>query len=897
MSDLRYALRWLVKHPGFSIIVILTLALGIGANTAVFSITDALFLRPLPVRHADRLVLVEAIGSEGRTSFSARDLEGMQADARGFERLAGHGRGGTIFRDGIGLAEGAGAAGAAGGGGGGGLAATADRWIITDFVAGPYFETLGVSAARGRLLTTADAHVEPAPIVLSDTFWRQQFNRDERVIGRLVSINGAACQIVGIGPQEFFGLMVGTSPEVWAPVMLSARTYGGGGSGTAADALKRALDTRWLHVFGTLASNASAPGAGAPATSITSSARSASAPEPSVSAPARSLSASERSASLEAARLSLQQIWQLGDAELSARKPLLGSTAWTGWFAQRYRTSLQILFGLVAIILLVACVNVISLVMTRAAARQKEIAIRVALGVGRARLMRQLLMEYLLLAIAAMIVALPLGSWLATWLVSLGSQPYLPLILHVDPDYRVMLFASAITLGVGLAVGLWPAVRAARTDPNLALRATAATVGSARWRRLSGAWALLPVQIALGVVLLVAASLFVRTLVNLRGGMADIDPHHLIFASISMDAAGYDAARQHHIADQVPQCLAMLPGIQHAALTWLRPLVDSAPGPVTVDGGASANTPPASAGAPAPATATAAPAPMQAQAQAQANFAYVSPRYFDTIGMTLRSGRDFSTADRADTPLVAIVNERLAQQLFGRANADILGRTITVGSQPRRATIIGIVSNSRVEELREADAKPTVFLPLASRRAPGGFELAVRTNQPTGAALDQIRRELRAIDPRLPMVRAWTFDQEISNALSKERMIAAVATLFGAIALLLVAVGVFGALSYAVARRSRELGIRVALGATPRSLRRMVLSESLTVAAIGLTAGLPLAWTAARALQALLHGVKPFDPLTMIAAALVIVAATTLAAYLPARRAARVDPLAALRAE
>jgi putative ABC transport system permease protein len=855
MSDLRYALRWLVTHPDFSTIVILTLALGIGANTAVFSITDALFLRPLPVRHADRLVLIEAIGSEGRTSFSAIDLEAMQRDVRAIDRLAAHGRGGTIFRDGS-----AGGVGSAGGGG-------ADRWIITDFVAGPYFETLGVSAARGRLLTAADARVEPSPIVLSDTFWRQQFQRDEGVIGRIVTINGAACQIVGIAPPEFFGLMVGTSPEVWAPVMLSARTYGGG-SNTAADAMKRALETRWLHVFGTLATNTSGTAGAADA---------ARAPQ----------AFAEARAALEAARLSLRQIWQQGDKELAARQPLLGSTAWTGVFAQRYRTSLQILFGLVAVILLVACVNVVSLVMTRAAGRQKEVAIRVALGIGRARLMRQLLMEYLLLAIASMIVALPLGSWLATWLVSLGSQPYLPLILHVDPDRRVMLFASAVTLGVGVAVGLWPALRAARTDPILALRATAATVGSARLRRLSGAWALLPVQIALGVVLLVAASLFVRTLVNLRGGMSEIDPHHLIFASISMDAAGYDAARQHQIAEQIPQRLAELPGIQHAALTWLRPLVDAAPGPVAIDG-ASANVPPASASTPMPAQTLA--------QQPQANFAYVSPRYFETIGMTLRHGRDFAIADRADTPLVAIVNERLAQQLFGRADADILGRAIRVGDESRRATIVGIVTNSRVEVLRE-ETKPTVFLPLADRRSLGGFELAVRTNLPTGPALDQIRRALHTIDPRLPMVRAWTFDQEISNALSKERMIASVATVFGAVALLLVAIGVFGALSYAVARRSRELGIRIALGAAPRSLRRMVLLESLTVAAIGLAAGLPLAWLTARALRALLHGVTPFDPLTMVSAVIVVVSATSLAAYLPARRAARVDPIAALRAE
>jgi putative ABC transport system permease protein len=840
MTDLRYAVRWLFKHPGFSAIVVMTLALGIGANTAVFSITDALFLRPLPVRHADRLVLIDAVGAEGRTTFSANDLLAMQRDARGFESLAAHGRGGTIFRDSVDKGG-------------------ADQWIVTDFVAGPYFETLGVSPARGRLLVPADDRAgDPVPIVLSDTFWRQHFHRDESVIGRVASINGAACMIVGIAPPEFFGVMVGTSPEVWAPHSLVARTY----RTAEADRLKRANESRWMHAFGALAPDASgAPGApGAPGASGTASASGAAG------------ASGGLSASREAARLSLRQIWQQGDTELAARTPLVGSLdAWQNFFAERYRASLQILFGLVSVILLVACVNVVSLVMTRAAGRQKEVAIRVALGIGRARLVRQLLTEYLLLAAAAMIVALPIGAWLAGWLVSLGSQPYLPLIVNVDPNRRVLLFAALVTLAVGTAVGIWPALRAARLDPNAALHATAATAGSARLRRLSGAWALLPVQIALGVVLLVAASLLVRSLAHLRGGLDEIDPQHLIFASISTEAAGYDAARDRQFAEQLPQRLAELPGIDHAALTSERPLVDSSSGPIAVDGGSA-----------------------PARTDQKAFFDYVSPHYFDTLGVALLRGRDFTHADRQDAPLVAIVNERLTQQLFG--GSDALGRTIRVGAPARPAQIVGIVRDNHLDDLRKS-VQPTVFLPLASRRAFGGFEVAVRTRLPAGVAIEQMRQALRTMDPRLPLVRGWTFEQEISNALSKERMIAFVASGFGALALLLVAIGVFGALSYAVARRSRELGVRVALGASPSRLRGMVVRESLAVAGLGLAAGLPLAWITARTLQSSLHGVQPLDPLTMTGVALVVLGSTSLAAWLPARRAARVDPITALRAE
>lgn len=851
MTDLRYALRWLLKHPGFSAIVVMTLALGIAANTAVFAITDALFLRPLPVRHAGRLALVDAVDAMGGgATFSANDLAAMQREARGFESLAGHTRGGSIFRDS--RASGSGASSSSSGTGAGGGVDGAERWIIADYVAGPYFETLGVSPARGRLLSAADDRLaEPAPIVLSDTFWRQHFGRDEAVLGRLVSINGAACVIVGVAPPEFFGLMAGTSPEVWAPHSLVARAYGRINS----EGQKRASESRSLHVFGTLVPDA----------------------------------AGSLAASREAARISLQRIWQQGDKELAARKPIVGPlTAWQTWFAERYRMSLRILIGLVAVILLVACVNVVSLVMTRAAGRQKEIAIRVALGVGRARLMRQMLAEYLLLAGAALLIALPLGGWIAAWLVSLGSQPYLPLILRVDPDPRLLLFATLMTLGVGLAVGIWPALRAMRIDPNAALHATAATAGSARLRRLSGAWALLPVQIALGVVLLVAASLFVQTLAHLRSGVEAVDPRHLIFASVSMEAAGDDTAREHRIVEQVPDRLAALPGIDHAALAWLRPLVDSMSGSIRVDSTSAAQS---------------------ARTDLKATFDYVSPHYFDTIGMPLRRGRDFTSADgqpsatrgttsvanAAVAPLVVIVNERLVEQAFGRRDADPLGRTMRVGRQARLAQIVGVVSDSHLDDLRQP-VQPTVYLPIAGRTL-GGFELAVRTSLPPGIAIAQIRQALHDIDPDLPLVRAWTFEQEISNALSKERMIAAVASSFGALALLLVAIGIFGALSYAVARRSRELAIRVALGASPRTLRRMVLRESLTIAGAGLTTGLPLAWLTARTLESLLHGVRPLDPITLIPVVIAVIAVTTLAAYLPAHRAARTDPIAALRAE
>jgi hypothetical protein len=283
----------------------------------------------------------------------------------------------------------------------------------------------------------------------------------------------------------------------------------------------------------------------------------------------------------------------------------------------------------------------------------------------------------------------------------------------------------------------------------------------------------------------------------------------------------------------------------------------------------------------------------------RAIFDFVSPHYFDTLGATMRQGRDFTDADnRADSDAV-IVNERLVEQLFGRLDAatlaDALGRTIRYGRQSRRAQIIGIVSDTHLDDIREP-ARAVMYLPIGSRAA-GGFELMVRTQQPAGLAIEQLRRALHDIDPQLPLVRAWTFEQEMANALSKEQMIASVATTFGTLALALVAIGVFGALSYAVARRSRELAIRVALGATPTTLRSLVLRESLTVAILGLGAGLPMAWLTARTLASLLHGVHPLDPATLTTVAILMVSVTTLAAYLPARRAARTDPIAALRAE
>lgn len=834
VSDIRGAARFCWRSPLLSATVVLTLALGIGVNTAVFSVLNASYFKTLPMAHPDRLVSIDA---KDRGSFSYPEYQNLR-DLPGLAALVAGGRTTTIL-------------------GSPRASARPMERVVIEMVSANYFDAISVSGAvRGRLFSERDGAADAPPVVvISDAGWRHRFAADPAVIGKPVRLHRGLFTVVGVAPAGFSGLQIGHSPDFWVPLTQAL----------SIDGNVQMLGDRafWLGLAGVL----------------------------------------ERPDTLPAVRDALDSRWRAeGRDDASEVRSIPRGHQ---WHAPAPESRLQLIALFTVLILAIACLNVSTLFSATVHERQKELAIRASLGAGRPRLLRQLLTEHILLAVAGGVIGGFLGSSLAHALAPAMASEFTPGDLDVTADLNVVLFTFAVSIVAAVSVGVLPAFRWSQVNPMSTLLNSAAVTG----RRFgSGAlWFLIPWQVALGTVLVGSAGLLMKTVQQLKLGIQATAPERVWFADVQSDSAGQSMVAIDDFQTRLRRHLAAVPGVEAVGLGTGRPLVSIRRGPLRVEGMSTVpDSKPMPWGPPPP------PPPRGAVARPVRLWLvspnYVSPGYFAALALPIRRGRDFTGADGAQASRVAIVNETLAQRAFGASNP--IGRRVAFSpTGPFDIEVVGVVRDLRYEHLREA-APDGIFFPLAqipnneaeSKKATGGDEpldltAIVRMREGQRMTREQLLQQTRQFDPDLFVDRVQTFDEEANGALSEERVLAALGSLLGIAALALIVVGLYGTMTAAVIRSRRELGIRLALGARPRSLRTMVVTRCVTVAVAGLVVGLPLAYAATKAFAHMLYGVGPLDPVVSIVTVLVVLATAVAAGSVPAWRASRVDPVIALRAE
>ncbi len=818
IADLRYTLRTLRKSPGFTAAALLCLALGIGANTAVFSLLDAALLRVLPVGEPQRLALIECANEDGQSidAFSYPQYVYLHEHARAM---------GVMAYDNISLNLSAGA-----------IADAPSGELVSD----NYFQLLGVQPALGRLLAPGDENVA----VISHRFWISRFGGDPETVGRTANLNGVAFTIVGVTPARFFGAEVGSAPDVFIPLAMYDRLQSG------APRLPMA-NNFWLNLMGRLRPGVTPRQAAAEAELLYHQ------------------SASERTRGLPAGHPLVEYFRRMHVSLAPGGKGVGGIRA-------EFGKPLTVLMAVVALVLLIACANLAGLLLTRSTARRREIAVRLALGASRGRLVRQLLTEGMALALAGGALGLLVASWSATALVKFLDRT----TLDVTLDLRVLGFAFGASVITGLLFGAAPAMQAARQSVAAPLKGEPAA--GARGRGFELRNLLVSGQVALSLTLMIGAGLFISTLANLKSIDPGFRADRVLLVSFDPGLSRYTDRRARDFYAGLMERVAALPGVETVSMADQPLLAGAMYEGVMVEGAAMENTGGKTAGV-----------------TSVAAIKTVTPRFFETMGIRLRLGRDFSPQDLPGAPKVAIVNERFARQFFGGRNP--IGKRIGVGGKTAELEVAGVIGDTKYRSLRGAPPA-TVYLPFDQvdpKGQPGSMartlHIRASANQENLAAL--IEQQARALDRNLPVSRVTTFARIIDAQLVRERLIATLSGFFGALAMLLACVGLYGVMAYNVQRRTCEIGIRMALGATGSAVTRMVMRHSLAMVLAGVAAGLPMALWLSKLVKSLLFGVEPGDAATLAAAALLLVAVAALAAYLPARRAARIDPTVALRYE
>ena len=806
--DVRYAVRVLCRNPLFTTVAVLTLALGIGANTAIFSVADAVLLRTLPVSDAHELVVLRQRGPSGNnispfTSGAAADL------GEGNDALSGL----AAFRPSLNTHAGVNGA---------------TELALTQAVSGNYHAVLGITAVVGRTLSDQDR--EPVA-VLSHRYWQRRFAGDPNVVGRALELQGRSFTIVGVTPREFFGTQPGRYVDVTTPL--------------AAQTTTMPPEARWLYLVGRLA-----PGV-----------------------------------SREQAHAALRLRWaRLMAAEPPARRAVTleldPGAQGLNELRRQFSLPLRILMAAVGVVLLVACANLAGLMIVRSSARQQEIAIRLSIGAAPGRIVRQFMTESALLAAAGGVAGVAVAHWLADLLLALMSRGRGPIAIDVAPNARTLAFAAAATAVTAVLFGLPPALGASRTSLQTRLKLSeAANPGTGnRWAR-----ALVAAQVALLVLLLASAGLFTRTLQKLRSVDAGFREDQVLIVRVSTGPA-YPDARKRLLYEELLARFAALPGVQSVSMS-----MDSPGGELSMGAGMAVPGRPAD-GDDAP----------------QVFHNFVGPRFFETMGIPVLAGRDFDLVDDERAASHVVIDAGVARRYFG--DGDPIGRQILIGNPacrrcppPALVTIVGVVKNVRYSSLR-ADAPLMIYRPY--RQEPGApvDTFLIRSSSDDAEALTPLlRAELRAAAPALPPPSVVSLADTVAAVLVEERMLAALSSAIGALAAMLAAIGIYGIVAATVRRRQREIGIRMALGAPPRQVARMVVNEALAIVVAGLAIGVSAAIATALAARAVLAGVlfelSPTDPLTLSSSAAAILLIAALAAYVPARRAARIDPVTVVKGE
>ena len=838
LQDARYGLRQLRRTPAVTLAILASLVIGIGANTAIFSIVDAALLKALPVGDPQSLRVIQWTTSQGWPEALAQGHSGTtDGDPRG--RMRGSSFGPRLYRT---LAREQTAVAALIGFNDGDRAAVAVEGRVAEparlqYVSENFFEGLGVKLLLGRGFDARDDQVGQEPVViLGHRFWQRYFGGRADVVGQPLRVNNVAARIAGIAPAGFYGVQVGWWTDVYAPlaarVTLNVRIR--------ERELRGEDDSQWwVRLMARLKPGVEAAAAGEQLTGLY-----------------------QRLVAPEGAGIDRAHIPTLViDNGRRGFDAIGGDTARALW----------VLLLLVGLVLLIVCANVANLLLSRAVARQRESAVRLALGAARLRLLRQQLVESLVLAAIGGAAGLGLG-----YLLAVSSHSVFQAVSSIGDfdlaiDGRVLGYTAGIAVLTALLFGLAPALRAARADWNDALKSQSRSVVAGRLRlpRL-----LVVFQLALCVTVLVAAGLLARSLVNLKSVDIGFDRGNIVYASVNPWGAGYTAEQVGPYVDRLRQELGAQPGVLSVATIATRFL----------QGGFSS---------------TAANIPGRPYREDGSDVLRMnggSDGLFETLGIPLLAGRTFEPRDVRPNSDAVVVDELFVQRFFPNQNP--LGRRFGTGRDDNNSReIIGVVKSSRYDSLRQ-EIRPTMYRPALAGGGPGSpVHFVIRAAIDSGQLAQAVRRAAAAVDPNVPVEEFRTQTALIDNLLRTERLLSVLSSAFGAVALTLAAVGLAGLLAYTVARRRNEIGIRMALGAAPGDVVRMVLSDSLWLVAIGVLAGLPGAYAIGRALESTLFGLEPADPLTAAAALAVLAMVAALAAWLPARRAARVDPMAALRDE
>jgi predicted permease len=815
-QDLRYGLRMLRKSPVFTAAAVLSIALGIGANSAIFSLMDVLMFKMLPVREPQQLVeLLTDRGGRPFNAFSFQALEYLQKHNRVFTGLVA----GTYQRFYMMAEEGV------------------PERVAGQYVTGNFFSVLGVGAVLGRAIAPEDDRFGDAhPVaVLSYRFWQRRFAGDSTVVGKSVIIEDLPFTIVGITPPEFLGVQVGRPVELWIPLSMEPRIR-------RPRSFTSSAGYKWLQLMGRLK----------PGVSIQQSR-----PELDI--------LFKRSVIDE--ELALKD----SDAHRGARNwKLVLEPGGSGLsqFRQQFSMPLQILLAVTVVVLLISCVNVANLLLARATWRQREIAVRLSMGAGRFRLIRQLCTESLLLAGLGGTLGIVLALWGSDYLLVFIATGRSSIQLEVGPDRRLLLFTTVVTVATGLLFGLLPALRAARTDLSSALKAASGAVQSQPAQRLLGK-TLVVVQVALSIVLLVGAGLFLRTLHNLRSIDIGFDSEGVLLVSLDPARSRYTPEQKHSLFHGLIERFEGIPGVRAASICWITPITGGGTMRTVSIGGV-------------------APAPVQAKST---YLNWIGPKYFATLGTPLLRGRDFGPQDTTNSPRVAIINQAMVRRYFD--TMEPIGKTISMDGVSRE--IVGVVGDAKYLELKEA-TPPTCYLNTFQKESPDS-ELLVRTAGDPMRIAGSIRQEVATVAKGVLVSRVTTLERHVDASIVQERLLATLSGFFGALAALLAALGLYGVMAYSVARRTSEMGVRMALGAGRRDILWLVFRETLTLVLIGIALGLPAALAATRLISTQLFGVQPADPLALLAACALMLAVASLAGFLPARKASRVDPMIALRYE
>jgi len=810
IADLRYSFRSLLKNPGLTVAAVLSLGLGIGANTTIFTWVQAVLFRPIPLAADPGSIRIASMENrEGSSrSWSYPNFRDFRDRTTLMEVVAQDDQTFNIALD-----------------------DTAERsW--GGLVSGNFFDVIGVRPAAGRFFTAKD-DVTPGAhpvVVISYAYWQQRFAGSESAIGKQVTINNTPMTIIGVAPQGFIGTFLGIASAAWVPMAMQREMMGG-----------NRLESRgngWFQAIVRLKPGVSQQQAQAEATSIMSQ-----------------LEQEYRDFN-DGRRLRIVQTWEAPFGAATIMTPLLA-----------------ILSVLVALVLVIACANVANLLLSKAVSRRREIAVRLSLGASRMRLIRQLLTESLVLAAFAGVTGVVIAYWSMDVIMAFVPPIDMPFDLGLRMDATTLVFAMVVSLITGLVFGLAPALQASSTQTINALKEEGRSGSGGRTTgRLRNA--LVVAQVAVCMVLLVGATLFLRSFIAAQTLSPGFDPNGVVTASMDMFPSGYSGEKSRDFRRRAGETIGAMPGVTSVAFGSRLPL--GIGGNNSMGIGIDGYTP-------------------RENEEVVITYTTVGPRYFATMAVPIRQGREYTEQDTPDAPNVLVINETMARRYWPEGNA--LGGRVRMGGQ-EVAEVVGIVADTKYSSINERPL-PQLFLNM-NRFQGSTLRVFVRGAGNASALVGDVRNAIRTIDPALPLYDARTMNEHMQVAVFAQRMAANLLGAMGALALLLASIGLYGVMAYAVSQRTQEMGIRLALGASPASLLNMIVSQGMKLTAIGLAIGLALslaAFGSIGAVRTLLPGISPLDPITFVAVPIVLGSIALLASWIPGRRAGKVDPLVALRYE